>query len=228
MSLRLKVACVSRWSEYFPKEQRADVLWVCVCVCMSGQVWRYEEADGFYGDGGDGDTTHTGIRAQRGNGWRWHWWVCDVISCSQWRDYLKGLGWALSKALSENYHSLPESFWLNWRVIWEDFHECGGPWLSGEEESFRCAELFSVAPPDKWENNLKHQSCCSSLSCLYGNARGHWKHQTYARSLSLCLSCSFSFLYTWMNDAFIYICILVLLELSMKREHLFSHYFLKY
>ncbi len=91
LSLRLKVACVSRWSEYFPKEQRADVLWVCVCVCMSGQVWRYEEADGFYGDGGDGDTTHTSIRAQRGNGWRWHWWVCDVISCSQWRDSLKGL-----------------------------------------------------------------------------------------------------------------------------------------
>ncbi len=88
VSLRLKVACVSRWSEYFPAEQRADVLWVCVCVFMSGQVWRYEEADGVYGDGGDGGTTHTGIRAQRGNGRRWHWWVCDVISWSQWRDSL--------------------------------------------------------------------------------------------------------------------------------------------
>lgn len=32
MSLRLKVACVSRWSEYFPAEQKADVLCVCVCV----------------------------------------------------------------------------------------------------------------------------------------------------------------------------------------------------
>ncbi len=61
---------------------------VSVCVFMSGQVWRYKEADGVYGDGGDGGTTHTGIRAQRGNGRRWHWWVCDVISWSQWRDSL--------------------------------------------------------------------------------------------------------------------------------------------
>lgn len=59
-----------------------------VCVFMSGQVWRYEEADGVYGDGGDGGTTHTGIRAQWGDGRRWHWWVCDVISWSQWRDSL--------------------------------------------------------------------------------------------------------------------------------------------
>ncbi len=107
MSLRLKVACVSRWSEYFPKEQRADVLWVCVCVCMSGQVWRYEEADGFYGDGGDGDTTHTSIRAQRGNGWRWHWWVCDVISCSQWRDSLK-----LAELWAKLWRKLSQPSWI--------------------------------------------------------------------------------------------------------------------
>lgn len=111
---------------------------VSVCVCVSGQVWCYEEADGVYGDGSDGGTAHTCIGAQRGNGWRWHRWVCDITSRTEqdWNKMhnaisVKGFPydcWALSK----NYQSLPESFWQNWRVIWEDFHEFDGPWLSGE------------------------------------------------------------------------------------------------
>lgn len=95
------------------------------------------------------------------------------IMGSEWIDpaMMAGL-----RAKTQNYQTSPPSFRWNWRVIWKDSRSVTPHSFAARSSASGAMNVLSVAPPDKWENNLWHQSGCFSLSCLYGNAGGHRKH----------------------------------------------------